>query len=302
MIDDISLIAESAVRLAATLLFAALGELVAERAGTLNISIEGMMLSSAFGAVYASHLTGSAYLGFLLGMAVAVLVAAIQANLAHRIQINQFVLGIVVNLLVIGTTSFLWSEIDITPERFPMWRVPGLASIPVVGDALFHQRAPFFLIYLAIPLVWWILERSRWGLELQAVGENPQAADVSGIDVLRRRRQAIYFCGAMAGIAGSYLSIGLIGTFTPEMTALRGFIAIAAVIFGGWVVWRVVSGTLLFGGVEALRVSLPALGFTINAQLLIVAPYLVTLIAMAFFARRNRPPKALGKPFERGIA
>lgn len=301
MIDDISFVAESSVRLAATLLFAALGELVAERAGTLNISVEGMMLSSAFAAAYGSHLTGSAYAGFLIGVAVAVMVASIQANLSHRMRLNQFIVGLAINLLALGATSFLVAEIDLRVEQFPIVRVPGLSSIPIIGEALFQQRAPFYLLYAAIPAVWWILERSRWGLELQAVGENPQAADASSIRVQRRRRESVYFCGVMSGIAGSYLSIGLIGAFTPDMTALRGFIAIAAVIFGGWTILGTIGGTLLFGSVEALRVSLPAFGITLNAQFLIVLPYVVTLATMALFARRHRAPASLGKSFERGI-
>lgn len=301
MMADAAFLAESSVRLAATLLFAALGELVAEKAGTLNISVEGMMLGSAFAAAYGSHVTGSAYAGFAVGVAAALMVSSIQANLSHRVRINQFIVGLAVNLLVLGATSFLIAELDVRPEQFPLVRVPVLASIPVIGGALFEQRVPFYLLYGAIPLVWWILRRSRWGLELQAVGENPQAADVSGIAVLRRRRQAVYFSGLMSGIAGSYLSIGLIGSFTPDMTALRGFIAIAAVIFGGWTLIGTIGGALLFGSTEALRVSLPAFGVTLTPQLLIVLPYVVTLATMALFARRHRAPGALGKGFERGI-
>lgn len=301
MIDDTTLILDSTSRLAATLLFAALGELVAEKAGTLNISVEAMMLSSAFGAAYGSHATGSAYWGFLIGVAVGVFVASIQGNLSHRIHVNQFVVGLVLNLLALGATSFLIAEIDMTPHQFDIVRVPGLASIPIVGEALFEQRLPFYLLYLAIPGVWWALHRSRWGLELQAIGENPQASDVSGVAVERRRRQAIYFCGAMSGIAGSYLSIGLIGAFTPNMTALRGFIAIAAVIFGGWTIKGTGAATVIFGGVEALRVSLPALGVTLNNQLLIALPYLAALATMAVFSQRHRSPGALGMSFRRGI-
>ena len=302
MIDNITLIVDSSVRIAATLLFAALGELVAERAGTLNISVEGAMLSSAFAAAYGSHATGSAYYGFLIGVVVGIAVSGVQANLSHRVRVNQFVTGLVLNLLAIGVTSFLLAEVKMAPVQFARVRIPGLASIPIIGDALFEQRAPFFLLYGLIPLVWWVLKRSRWGLELDAVGENPAAADANGIPVDVRRRQAIYFGGLLAGISGAYLSVGLIGAFTPNMTALRGFIAIAAVIFGGWTLWGTVAGTLLFGGAEALRVSLPALGLTITPQVLIALPYLAAIAAIALLSQRRRQPAALGQTFRRGFS
>jgi ABC-type uncharacterized transport system permease subunit len=296
---DIALILDSAMRLAVPLLFVALGELVAERAGTLNISVEAMMLGAAFGAALGSSATDSALAGLSIGVATGVAIALVQAVMSHRLTIDQFVVGLTLNILVLGVTSFLFSSLEIDTHQFGRWKLPLLVRLPLVGDALFEGRVPFFLIYALVPFVWWVLYRTRWGLEVQAVGENPVAADVSGIDVNRRRRQSILFCGACAGFGGAYLSVGGIGTFSPNMTAGRGFIAIAAVIFGAWTVRGTVIGCLLFGGADALRLALPAIGFSLNPQLLISAPYLLALAAMLLFARADRQPIALGRPFER---
>lgn len=299
MTGDATLILDSAVRLAAPLLFVALGELLAERAGALNISVEAAMLSSAYGAALGSYLTDSTVLGFGIGVACGVAVALVQALLSHKLTVNQFVVGLTLNILVLGMTSYLFGSVSMTPRQFGIVRIPLLVDIPIIGEALFAQRLPFFAIYALIPFVGWLLYRTRWGLELQAVGENPQAADVSGVPVNRRRRQAILFGGVCAGFGGAYLAIGAIGSFSPNMTAGRGFVAIAALIFGGWTVRGTVVGCLLFGFMDALRLALPAIGFELNNQLLISAPYLIAIVAMLFFARRQRQPAALAQGFER---
>jgi simple sugar transport system permease protein len=299
--NDAALVIESAARLSALLLFVALGELLAERAGTLNISVEGMMLGGAFGASYAASEAGSPLLGLFAGMCVGALIALIQAQLSHRITINQFIVGLAINLLVLGVTSFLDASVDMEPEQLGVVRIPLLADIPLVGDALFDQRWPYYLIYAAVPLTWWLLMRTRWGLELRACGENPEAATATGIPVQRRRRQVIVVCGLFAGLGGSYLSVGLIGSFTPNMTAGRGFVAIAAVILGSWTVRGTVVGALIFGGADALRLALPAIGVDLTPQLLIAAPYLIALITMLVFAQGRRQPRALGQGYE-GLA
>jgi simple sugar transport system permease protein len=295
--DDLTLILESTVRLATPLLFVALGELMAERAGALNISVEAMMLGGAYSAVLGSARAGTVVVGLLCGMAAGLVIAAMQANLSHRLRINQFVVGIVLIFLVLGLTNFLFEEVRATPRQADIVQIPGLASISVIGKALFAQRWPFYFIYALIPAVWWALYRSRWGLELRAVGENPAAATVTHIPVDRRRREAIYVCGLLSGFAGAHLSISLIGDFSPNMTAGRGWIAIAAVIFGGWGLWGTVGGCFLFGAAEALRLTLPAIGVTLNSQLLISAPFLLAILTMMLFARGKRQPAALGRTF-----
>jgi simple sugar transport system permease protein len=300
---DVSTILSSSVRLSVPLIFAATGEYVAERAGTLNISVEAMMLGGAFFGVWGTSVTGTVGGGLAIGVAAGVVVAFIQANLSHRSRLtaNPFVVGLTLNVLVLGLSSFLFETWTITPKQAGIVKIPLLNRIPVVGKPLFVERWPAFLLFVLVPFVWWLVQRSRFGLEVRAVGERPEAADVSGIHVNKRRRQAIYFCGAMAGMGGAYLAVGEVGLFNEGMTAGRGFIAIAAVIFGGWTLRGTILGCFLFGGADALRLALPSLGVTLTPELLIAAPYLLAIFAMLFFARRNRQPAALAKPFVRGV-
>lgn len=300
--SDVEIILDSAVRLAVIIGFAALGELIAEHAGTLNISVEAMMLSGAFGAAWGATVLGDGALGLLVGIVVGACVGLIHANASHRLTVNPFVVGLALNILALGTTSFLREVVDIDVPRIAAFEVPLLSSIPVLGGPLFGQRWPVLVFYAAIPFVWWLLYRSRFGLELRAVGDGPQEADVSGVDVLRRRRQAIALCGAFAGLGGAYLSVAEIGAFTNNMTAGRGFLAIAAVIFGGWTVRGAILGVALFGVADSLRLALPIIGIDVNSQLLSASPYLLAFAAMLVFSGRLRgQPAALGAPFERGI-
>lgn len=299
MLDDATLLVDSAARLAVPLAFVALGELVAEKAGTLNISVEASMLTGAFAAVAASSATGSPVLGLAVGIGAGFCVALVQALLSHALTVNQFVVGLTLNILALGLTTFLFASTRLQPERFGIWTIPVLSEIPLIGEALFQQRAPFYLLYLLIPAVWFLLYRTRWGLEIQAIGENPQAADVTGISVNRRRREAILLGGVCAGLGGAFLSIAAIGAFSPNMTAGRGFIAIAAVIFGAWSIKGTLLGCFVFGFMDALRLALPALGVELNPQLLIASPYLMAILAMYVFRQKQRQPKMLGIGFER---
>ncbi|GAA5058334.1 simple sugar transport system permease protein [Thermocatellispora tengchongensis] len=297
--NDIELILASAVRLMLPLAFAALGEWIAERAGTLNISVEAMMLGGAFTAIMGSTLTGSPSAGLAFGVATGLLVAFIHATFSHRLTVNTYVVGLTLNVLVLGLTSYLFTR---TPgAQVDKLTIPVLSDLPIVGPALFDQRWPAYLLVLLIPAGWWLVHRSRWGLEARAAGENPQSADVTGIDVNKRRRQALLICGALAGLGGAYLSVAEVGSFNTNMTAGRGYIVIAAVIFGGWTLRGTLAGCALFGAADAMRLALPALGYALNPQLLIATPYLLALLAMTFFAKRNRGPGALGQPFVRGI-
>jgi simple sugar transport system permease protein len=299
-VDDASTILASGVRLTIPLAFAACGEYVAERAGTLNISVEAMMLGAAFTSVAAASATGSATFGLLAGVVTGLVLGLVHGNLSHRAQINTFVVGLVLNALVLGLTSYLFTTNTFDSNQVSLLSIPGLRDIPVVGQALFAERWPAYLLVLLVPFTWWVVERSRWGLELRAVGENPQAADVTGIKVNQRRRQALLWCGALAGMGGAYLAVAEVGSFNQNMTAGRGYIVIAAVIFGAWRLGRTMLGCLVFGLSDAMRLALPALGVTINTQLLIAAPYLLALLAMLLFTTAHREPRALGRPFERG--
>lgn len=286
------------VRFALFLAFCATGEWVAERAGTINISTESMALLGAFYAAVISDQTGSLWLGLAAGISAGMFVGAIQGNLSHRLTANQFGVGLTLNLLVLGFTSYLLKRQSLSGSRAKT--IPGLDDLPGVFGEVLGQRLIGFLVVPVVALAWWLVFRTRWGLEVRAVGENPQAADVSRIDVNKRRREAILFCGATCGLGGAFLSLDTSG-FTRNMTAGNGIIAIAAVMFGGWTLRGTIAGCLLFGMAGALSFVVQAKGYDINLNLLGAVPYIAPLVVMAFFANRTRAPRSLARPFVRGL-
>ena len=291
----------STMRFSTLLAFAAIGEWIAERAGTINISVEGMILTGAFTAALGSDLTGNVWVGLLFGVLGGFLVAYVQGTMSHRFGTNQFVVGLTLNVLAVGLTAFLDAQIEPKVGPAGILRIPGLASIPLIGPALFERTWIQYMLYPLIPLAWWAVYRTRWGLELRCVGENPQAGDVSGIDVSKRRRQGVFVCGLCAGLAGAYLTLGHTGSFTANGLNGRGFLALAAVIFGGWTLKGALGGALIFGFFQALSSVFQALGYKANAQLLTALPYVMALITMLVFAHRSRQPNALARPFVRGL-
>lgn len=292
----------SAMRVAALLLFAAAGEWVAERAGALNISVEAMLLGGAFAAAVGYDATESVTVGMAAGAGAGLVIALVQANMSHRLTANQFVVGLTLNILILGLSGFLASELSPSTRAVGATEVPGLVDLPLLGPALFGQPWPLYVVYAVVPAVWWLVYRTRWGLEVRAVGEDPQAADVSGIRVNARRRQSIYLAGLTSGLGGAYFLLAVVGRFEDSMIGGRGFIAIVAVIFGGWTLRGTVAGCVLFGAVVSFRLSLPQQGFDdVNPELLSALPYIVTIAAMALFAARVRPPAALTRPFLRGL-
>jgi ABC-type uncharacterized transport system permease subunit len=286
---------------AAFLAFAATGEWVAERAGTLNISVEGMLLSGAFTSAVGYDITESVAIALVLGMVGGLIVAVVQAEMSHRLTADQFVVGLTLNILVFGLAGFLDNELEPSTKLAERWAIPLLSDLPLVGRALFDQRWPFYTLYPLIVFTWWLVFRTRWGLELRSVGENPQSADVSGIDVNKRRRQSIYYAGATSGLGGAFLVFGQVGLFEDSIVGGRGFIAIAAVIFGGWTLRGTIAGCVIFAGALSFRLSIQGLGYEVNSELLQSLPFLVTLIGMAIFAHRVRAPTALAQPFVRGL-
>ena len=296
-----STIYESGLRFAIVLALVAAGEWIAEKSGTINISVEGMLLGGAFASAMGQHLFGSIWLAILLGAVAGLMAAWFQANLSHRLTADQFVVGLTLNILILGVASFLNSSIGPKTERAHVFEVPGLVEFPLVGRALFGQRWPFYLVYLVVPVCWWLVYRTRWGLEVRAAGENPQAADVSGIHVNRRRRQSIYVAGITSGLGGAVLLLGQVGRFEDGITSEQGFIALAAVIFGGWTLRGAMFGCLLFGMVTASRLTVPALGYELNSELLQSLPYVVTIVTVAIIATHARPPAALARPFIRDL-
>jgi general nucleoside transport system permease protein len=293
----------SAVRFAIVLAFAAIGEWVAERGGTLNISLEAMMIGGAYISAITFAGTDNVPLALASGVVAGIVVASAQAYLSHQLTIDQFVVGLTLNLFMLGLALFLDSRWEATTSVVKPTRIPVLSDIPKVGDAFFGQPWPMYLVVPLIPLAWWLVFRTRWGLELRSVGDNPQAADVSGIHVNRRRRQAIMFAGACSGLGGGVLVLGQISIngYESGHVGLKGIIAIAAVIFGGWTLRGAIGGCLLFGYFFALQQTLPVIGHRINAQLAASLPYLVALTFTSIFAARTRQPRALAQPFVRGL-
>ena len=290
----------STVRFAVILAFAAIGEWVAERAGTLNISLESFMVGGAYGAAVAHGAWHNVPAALAVGVLVGVTVSSAQAWLSHRLTIDQFVVGLTLNILVLGLALFLdsrWEAITPVPKNT---EIPLLSDIPLVGKALFGQPWPMLLVVPLMPAAWWLVFHTRWGLEVRAVGDNPQAADVSGIHVNARRRQAILFAGGCAGLGGGVLVLGQIGIngYQAGHVGLKGIIAIAAVIFGGWTLRGTVLGCVLFAYFFAFQ---QVKKVDINPQLNAALPYLVALAVTAVFASRTRQPAALAQPFVRGL-
>ena len=293
---------ESTFRLAAVLAFAAVGEWVAERAGTINISVEAMLLGGHFGAAIAYTESTNFALAIAVGAIVGMVVASLQGYLSHYLSADQFGIGLTLNILLLGVAAFLQPKFDLSTKLANVVEIPLLSDIPKIGPALFAQRWPMYLIYVLIPMIWWLVMRTSWGLEIRAVGEDPQAADVSGINVNARRRQAILIAGLTSGIGGAVYLFGQVGRFESSNIGGKGIIALAAVIFGGWTLRGAVAGCLLFGYVDALRLNLPnILGYSLNSQLLASLPFLATIIVMLIFAKHTRQPRALAQPFIRGL-
>ncbi len=289
---------EVGLRFFAVLAFAATGEWVAEKSGTMNISIEAMMLGSAFGAAVGYDLTSSTGVGLVFAVFAGLIIAAIQANMSHRLLVNQFVVGLTLNVLVFALIAFLHSDINPVSKTTASANIPGLKDFPLIGKALFDQNWPFYLLPPLVLLAWWLLYKTRWGLEARAAGEDTSSSSAMGIPVLARRRQAVYFCGICAGLAGGYLVLGQIGRFENTIVGGQGYLVLAAVIFGGWSLRGALLGCALFGFANSLRLILPALDHPLNAELLSALPFALTIGMVALVAHhrgeKSRQPRALG--------
>jgi len=293
------------IRLATPLIFGALAGCLCERAGVINIAIEGQFLMGAFFAAVASSLAYSAEMGLVGGILAAVAVAALLGVFALRYQVNQVVLGVVLIALATGLTDFLLSQIPDDPEikkylnePLILERIPisGLVDIPVIGPALFNQTILVYIMYASVVFVTVLLFQTTWGLRARSVGEHPKAADTVGIKVNRVRWQAVLLGGVFAGLGGAYFTVGSTGTFDSNASAGNGFIALAAVIMGRWNPIGATMAALLFGFCFTLQAQLAFLD-KIPGELLRASPYLVTVIAVAGFVGRVRPPAADGEPY-----
>ena len=303
--EQLGLFVASCLRLSAPLVLVATGELLSEKAGVINLSLEGMMLAGAFAGATVSLATGVPAFGLAAGIAAALVVAFFQAILSVTLRANQLVVGIGFNILVLGATTFLFREIrgagasDLIPG-LPVWRIPVLADIPILGPALFQQSSLFYIGVLLVFGTWALIAHTSFGLAVRAAGDDPIAADKAGIDVSRVRYLGVLYAGGMAGVAGCFLSIADLNTFTEGMTKGAGYLALASVIFGRWIVWRTALACLLFGTATALQFLLPNLGFEVPIALLLMLPYVLALLAVGGLVGNIRTPAALGLPFFRG--
>jgi ABC-type uncharacterized transport system permease subunit len=301
MSDIVGSFLAATVRTATPLALAALGEVVVERAGLINIGLEGAILGGAFGALAGATGGGLAagYAGAVVG---GLIVSAIFALCVVAWRADQIITGTAITLLSAGITGTvyraLYGSIGAAlnlPTSAPL-RIPGLASMPFVGAALFEQPPTTYVAYLVAPLIAWWLGNTHAGLALRAIGERPEAAEAAGVAVDRYRVIAVLFGGALGGLAGGTLVLEQAGTFAEGMSSGRGFIAIAIVVLGRWQPLGVALGALLFGAASALQFAFQAMGWSAPYQLFLVTPYLLTLVALARAARRARAPAALGKP------
>jgi ABC-type uncharacterized transport system permease subunit/general stress protein CsbA len=295
------------IGLAVPLIYGALGGVIGERAGVVNIAIEGQLLAGAFSAAVVASITRQPLLGLIAAMVAGVLVAFILAAFAIKYVVDQVIVGVVLNVLVIGLTSFLYSQVlqpnsatMNTPPRLDRIPIPLLSEIPIVGPVLFRQTIIVYLMYFTVALVYFGMFYTRWGLRLRAVGEHPQAADTVGIKVNPTRFWNMLLAGAIAGLGGTVYTIGAGIAFNKEMTGGVGFIALAAVIFGQWDPIKATLAALLFGFASSLQNTLSIIGSPVPSEFMLMLPYLVTIFVVAGVVGRSRAPAADGKPYIKG--
>jgi len=294
-----------ALRRASPLALGALAGVLCERSGVVNIAIEGMLLGGAFTGAIVGSATDSLYAGALAGAGVGLLLGGVLAVLSIRYDVDQIVGATVINIFALGITSYLGAKVlqenpDLNrPGTFRPFGIPLLEDIPVLGPVVFDNTFHVYAMFVLVAVVTVALYRTRWGLRVRAVGEHPSAADTVGINVLRLRYVAVLLGGTVAGFGGTFFSLDSAGRFEENMTAGRGFIALAALIFGRWHPVGALGAALVFGFAEEFQIRLALLGSGIPSQFLLMAPYLVTLIVVAGVLGKARPPAADGQPFKR---
>ncbi len=286
----------AAVRAGTPVLFATLGEIFAERAGVLNLGVEGMMLVGALAGFAATARTGNPWIGALVAAAVGGGLSLLHAFLSVTLRANQVASGLALTIFGTGLSAFLGrGYVGVPAAGFHPVPLPWLAHLPVLGPVLFQQDPLIYLSYLIVPAAWYVLYRTRWGLDIRAVGEHPEAADAMGVDVARVRYACVVVGGLLAGLGGAFLSTAYTSMWIENMTAGRGWIAVALVIFATWDPLRAVLGAYLFGGVNALQLHIQATGTTLPTYLLLMAPYVFTIVVLVI-ATQETARKRLGTP------
>jgi simple sugar transport system permease protein len=293
----------SGIRLATPYLYATVGETFGQLSGVLNLGVEGMMLMGAFAGFYMTFKTGDPWLGLLAAILVGALMGLAMAFISVTLQAEQGISGIGVYLFGLGMSELLFQKTLGTVETvsgFPALRIPFLADLPVIGNIFFNHNVLVYGAYLLVPLSWFILHRTTWGLQVKAVGQNPAAADSLGVSVARVRYLTVTVGGVLSSVAGASLSIALLNVFQQNLTSGMGFIAVALVYFGGWSPLGALAGSLLFSTVNALQNWVQVLGIPVPSDFAVMMPYVLTILILVIALRKVRQPAALTKPFERG--
>ncbi|MGV3712062.1 ABC transporter permease [Pseudolysinimonas sp.] len=293
-----------AIGLSTAIVFGALAGVVGERVGIVNIAIEGQLLGGAFVAAVVASTTGNYLLAVVAAMVVGGLISMVLAAFSIVYLVDQVVVGVVLIGLVTAVTNFFYSAVlgpqsavFNDPGTMPRIAIPLLSDIPVLGSVLFNQRPTTYLMFVLVPLVWFMLFKTRWGLRVRSLGEHPLAADTVGINVNRTRFWTVTLAGLIAGLGGAALTVGGVGAFVREMSAGQGFIALAAVILGRWNPWYAALAALLFGFASNFRIWAGQAGAAIPSDLIAMTPYVVTILAVALVAGRVIAPRAAGKPY-----
>jgi simple sugar transport system permease protein len=298
-------IAAASIRLATPYLYASIGEMFAQRSGVLNLGVDGIMLVGAFAAFYGTLMTGSLWVGVLLAVVAGLAMGLLMSVISVTLKAEQGISGIGLSLFGLGLSSLLFKTLVgtvKTVDGFQPVRIPGLSELPYLGDILFSQSLPVYTAFLLVPVSWYVLERTSWGLKVRAVGQNPAAADTLGVNVDLTRYLCVCLGAMLAGLAGASLSIALVNLFQENLTAGAGYIAVALVYFGGWRPIGILLGALLFSTVTAIQLRMQVLGIQIPSDFAVMLPYVLTILALTFSANRARQPAALNQPFERGGA
>jgi simple sugar transport system permease protein len=291
---------EGTVRTATPLAFAALGETVAERAGVINIGLEGAIIAGAFGAFVAAG-SGSVMLGFAGAAVAGAFIAALFGLFAIRMRADQIITGTAISMLSLGLTATLYRQVygaagaALSIPTMGVIEIPGLVSVPLIGRALFAQPPATYVLYLLAPAIWWWMYRTHAGLGLRATGEDPRAALAAGIRASRAQFLAVLFGGLLGGIAGGVLVIAQAGSFAEGMSAGRGYIAVAIVVLGRWHPIGAAAAALIFGAASALQYLFQAMGWALPYQAFLALPYVLTLLGLAGIAGRTRAPASLGR-------
>jgi len=295
----------STIAMATPILMAALGELIVEQSGILNIGIEGAMLAGAFFGLAATYFSGSLILGLLAAAAAAMTMNALLALLVINLAVNQVVAGTALDILAAGITGVFYRRLfgitgkAVTVVPIPPISLGALARIPVIGSVLFDQNAFVYGAFLMVPLIAFIIRHTRYGLWLRAAGERPEAADALGVNVYWRRWEALLIAGVLTGLAGAYLTLAYTNTFVEGISAGRGFVALAVVIVGRWNAYGVAAASILFGAAMGLQFELQAFSAALPYQLLLALPYGLTLIVLALMGGQALAPSALGERYLR---